>query len=31
MVVSSKKRLRQEKELWAAVLEATGQPSRFGG
>jgi 6-phosphofructokinase 1 len=30
MVVSSKKRLREENELWAAVLEATGQPSRFG-
>lgn len=30
VVVKTKKRLREENELWAAVLEATGQPSRFG-
>lgn len=29
-VVQHKKRMREENELWAAVLEATGQPSRFG-
>ncbi len=30
VVVRNKKRLREENELWAAVLEATGQPARFG-
>jgi 6-phosphofructokinase 1 len=30
VVVQHKKRLREENELWAAVLEATGQPARFG-
>jgi 6-phosphofructokinase 1 len=30
VVVTNKKRLREENELWAAVLGATGQPSRFG-
>jgi 6-phosphofructokinase 1 len=30
VVVRHKKRLKEENELWAAVLEATGQPARFG-
>ncbi len=30
VVVKNKKRMSEENELWAAVLEATGQPARFG-
>jgi 6-phosphofructokinase 1 len=30
VVVQHKKRLHEQNELWAAVLEATGQPARFG-